>query len=343
MLPHLSVRIGNRQIRHQLLHMSCYLIDIFHTVIDIVYLPLSCAFPFDCFTYHLVIIFHNICLDRHTVIRCFLQYTHIANTDQAHMKCSRDWSRCKCQYIYIFLQFLDFFFVLNTEPLFFIDDQEPQIFEFQVFTQYPMCSDNDIYQSLFRILDRLFLLCRCTESAHQVNPHRELFHTLYECPVMLLCKNRCRNQIDYLLTLLYSFECRTDCNLRLTKSNIPTDQTIHDLMTFHIFFYSLDRHHLIFRLFKRKHLFKFSLPYCIFSVDITILLLSCRIQLHQISCNLFYGTAHPGLGPIPLLGSQLIQLWFLCIGTGIFLYQIQLCCRDIEIPALCIRDFHIIF
>ena len=159
---------------------------------------------------------------------------------------------------------------------------------------------------------------------------------------MLLCKDCCRNQIDHLFTLLYCFECRTDRNFCFSESDIATDQTVHDLVTFHIFFHSLDRHHLVFCLFKREHLFKFPLPDSIFSIDITILFLSRRIQLHQIPCNLFYRTAHLCLGPVPFLRSQLVQFRFLGIGTCIFLDQIQLRCRDIKISALCIRNFHII-
>ena len=205
-----------------------------------------------------------------------------------------------------------------------------------------MCSDDNIYQPLFRILDCLLLLRRRTESAHQIDPHRKVFHTLHERPVMLLCKDCCRNQIDHLFTLLYCFECRTDRNFCFSESDIATDQTVHDLVAFHIFFHSLDRHHLVFCLFKREHLFEFPLPDSIFSIDITILFLSRRIQLHQIPCNLFYRTAHLCLGPVPFLRSQLVQFRFLGIGTCIFLDQIQLRCRDIKISALCIRNFHII-
>ena len=101
--PHLSVCIGNRQIRHQFLHMSCHFSYILDTVIDIVHLSLAGNFSFDCLPDHLIILLHHIGLDRHPVNWCFFQHTHVTDSDQAHMKGSRDRSCRKRQYIYIFL------------------------------------------------------------------------------------------------------------------------------------------------------------------------------------------------------------------------------------------------
>ena len=110
----------------------------------------------------------------------------------------------------------------HTKPLFLIDDQKPQIFEFHILRQHPVCSDHDIHQSLFQHPRPSFSAAPVygtgTSDPH---PHREIFHPLYKCIVMLLCKNRCRHQIDYLLTLLHCFECRTDCNLRLAIIQHP--------------------------------------------------------------------------------------------------------------------------
>lgn len=76
------------------------------------------------------------------------------------------------------------------------------------------------------IFDGFFLLCRCTETAEQVHTYRKLFHSLNKSIINLLCKNRCRNEIDYLTALLHRFKCGTKCNLCLAVADIPAHKTI---------------------------------------------------------------------------------------------------------------------
>ena len=131
-LLHLPMGVFHRDIRNQLLDVACYLRYILHPVIDIVYLPLPSAFSLDRFSYHLVVILHDIGLDRHPVVGGFFQHAHIPDSDQAHMKRPRN-RRCRqSQYIHIFLQFLNLFLMLDTETLLLIDDQKSQILEFQI-------------------------------------------------------------------------------------------------------------------------------------------------------------------------------------------------------------------
>ena len=167
--------------------------------------------------------------------------------------------------------------MLNTKTLFLINDQKSQIFEFQIVTQHPVGSDHDIYQTFFRIFNSLLLLCRSSKSAHKIHSHRKIPHTLLECMIMLLCKNRCRHKIYNLLTLLHRLKGCTNCNLSLTVSHISADQTIHNLRAFHIALYCFDCKKLIFGLFERKHFLKFLLPDSIFPIDKPLLILSCRV------------------------------------------------------------------
>ena len=124
-----------------------------------------------------------------------------------------------------------------------------------------MSPDQNIHQTFFQILDCLFLLAGGTEPAQKIHAHRKILHPLYKCIVMLLCKDRGRNQINHLFSLLDRLKCHTDRNLRLPIAHISADQPIHDLRALHILLCRLDRLQLILRLFKWKHLFKFCLLY----------------------------------------------------------------------------------
>ena len=91
MLRHLPVGINYRGIRHQLLHMMSHLLNVLHAVVYIVNLTAPGQFPVHGLPDHLIVVLHNIGLDRHTVHRRLLQHAHVADTNQTHVK--RSWDR----------------------------------------------------------------------------------------------------------------------------------------------------------------------------------------------------------------------------------------------------------
>ena len=102
-LAHLSVGKCHARLRNQFSDLIGDLFNVVDTIVYIIHLTTACQFPADRLPYHLIVIFHDIRLDRHTVVRRFFQHTHVTDSDQAHMKGSRDRSCRKRQYIYIFL------------------------------------------------------------------------------------------------------------------------------------------------------------------------------------------------------------------------------------------------
>ena len=196
-----------------------------------------------------------------------------------------------------------------------------------------MCSDNDIDLTLFKLLYRLFLLRRTSETTHQIHIHRKILHPLRKRIVNLLCQNGCRSKIRYLLAVLHRLEGCTDCNLRLAVAHIPANQSVHYFMTLHISLCGFNCKNLILSLIKRKKLLKLSLPHRILAEGIAVLLLTLGVQLHQISCNLLYRTSDTVLRPGPFLTSKLVELWFSGILSGIFLYHVKLGGKNIEIGA----------
>ena len=159
---------------------------------------------------------------------------------------------------------------------------------------------------------------------------------------MLLCKNRSRDQIDNLLVLLHCFKCCPDCNLCLSKSHISADQTVHDLLTFHISFGRFDCKPLILRFLKWKHFFKFLLPDRVLLIDKSFFRLPHRIELHQIFGDLPDRRLNLALCTMPFLSPKLIEFWLFRICTGILLDLVKLCGKNIKISTISIRNLHII-
>ena len=196
-----------------------------------------------------------------------------------------------------------------------------------------MCSDDDIDLTLFKLLYRLFLLRRTSETTHQIHIHRKILHPLRKRIVNLLCQNGCRGKICHLLAVLHRLEGRTDCNLRLAVAHITANQPVHYFMALHISLCGFNCKNLILSLIKRKKLLKLSLPHRILAEGISVLLLTLCVQLHQVSCNLLYRTSDTVLRPGPFLTSKLVELWFSGILSGILLYHVKLGGKNIEIGA----------
>ena len=104
-------------------------------------------------------------------------------------------------------------------------------------------------------------------------------------------------------------------------------------MTLHISLCGFNCKNLILSLIKREKLFKLSLPYRILAEGVSVLLLTLGVQLHQVSCNLLYRTSDPILCSCPFLTAKLVELWFSGILSGILLYHVKLCGKNIEIGA----------
>ena len=65
--------------------------------------------------------------------------------------------------------------------------------------------------------------------------------SLCKCIVMLLCKDRGWYEIRHLFSIVYCLKCCTDRYFCLAIPDISTDQSVHDLLAFHIPFRIIDR------------------------------------------------------------------------------------------------------
>ncbi len=189
----------------------------------------------------------------------------------------------------------------NAEALFLVYDQKPQILKGNVLAKKPVRSHYNVGHSFFQVLDCDFLLFRAYKSGKHFHRHRIMAHAVKECMVMLLCQNRRRHKEGDLLSFLHRLECRTDSDLRLPKSYVPADQTVHNPIRFHILFHILNGTQLIIGFFKFELLFEFPLPDGIRQILISLLLLSGYIKLYQIRRDILHRAADLCLciGPFP--------------------------------------------
>ena len=128
MLLHLSVCKCDLRLRNERCDPVRDLDDRIDPVVDVVDLSAPRQLPADRLAHHLLIVLHDVGLDRHALLRRFLEHAHITDSDQAHMKRPRNRCRCQGEHVDVRLELLDLFFVCDTEPLLLIDNQKAEVF-----------------------------------------------------------------------------------------------------------------------------------------------------------------------------------------------------------------------
>ena len=72
MFVHLPVGEHDVCLRHQSRHMVCHLVDVIDTVVDIIYLSAPRQLPVNRLAHHLVVVLHDVGLNRQAIHRRFL-------------------------------------------------------------------------------------------------------------------------------------------------------------------------------------------------------------------------------------------------------------------------------
>ena len=342
-LLHLAMGKGHVRLRHQPGNPGSHFHNLIHPVEHIIHLPFPGQLPIDGFPHNFFIIFHHVSLYGHTVHGRLLQHAHVPDANQAHMEGPGNRGGRQGKHIHIFLHLLDFFFMSHAKPLLLVNNQKTQILKYHVFGKYPVGANHNIHHAPLQILCGLFHLAGRTEPAHQIHPHREVLHPLDKVIVMLLGQNRGGHQVYHLFSILNGFKCRPDGNFRFSVAHVSADQPVHDFPAFHITFGSLNGQLLVFGFIKGKQLFKFFLPYRVFSIGKAIRLLAHRVQFHQFFRNFLHRAFHPASGPAPFLSVQPVDFRLFGLCACILLNGFQLSGQYIQGAPLIIFDFHIIF
>ena len=132
MFMHLAMGKCHVCLRYQLCHAVGDLIYIVDPVIDVIDLTAPGNFPADRLTYHLLIIFHDIGLNRGSVHGSLFQNAHVTDPYKTHVKSSWNGSGCQGEHIHILLQALDLLLMCHTEALLLIHYEESKILVFYI-------------------------------------------------------------------------------------------------------------------------------------------------------------------------------------------------------------------
>ena len=132
---HLAVGDANGHIRQEGLEFVFHLFDGRDAVVDEEDLAAPPLFAHNGIADDAGVVFGHIGLDGETVGRRRFDDAHFPQVDQGHVQRPRNGRRAQGQDIDIGGPGLPFFFLGNAEALFFIDDQEAQVLELDLFIE----------------------------------------------------------------------------------------------------------------------------------------------------------------------------------------------------------------
>ena len=122
----------------------------------------------------------------------------------------------------------------DAEPLLFVDDEQSEVPELDVFRQQPVRSDDDVDFAGGQIGEHLFLLGLRAEAAHHVDPHRKTGKALAERLLMLKRQHRRRREERDLFSVHHGLEARAHRDFGLAVADVAAQQAIHRRLRFHV-------------------------------------------------------------------------------------------------------------
>ena len=155
---HLTVCVSDIQFRQCRMQDDSNLFHIFHTIMQPEYLSAAPYFGAHSFNENAFFISHHVCLDRYSVTRRFIQYTHVSDPAHCHVQGTRDRCSCQRQHIYVLRECFQFFLLTYPETLFFINNQKSEVMENDIFGYKPMRAYHNVNFPASQAADNLLLL-----------------------------------------------------------------------------------------------------------------------------------------------------------------------------------------
>ena len=175
----------------------------------------------------------------------------------------------------------------HTEFLFFVHNEQPQIFEIHIFAQDAVGADEDIDFAFLEPLQRLFLLFGTFKAVDVIDGDRKIFQPFRKGFKMLHYQDGGGHQYGHLLAVGHRFKSRPDGNFGFTEAHIAADKPVHGMLLFHVVFNRLRGLYLVGRVFVNKTGFQFGLQVAVRLKSVSLHGFSFGIQFNEVAGNVF--------------------------------------------------------
>ena len=224
------------------------------------------------------------------------------------MQRARYRSRGHAQNVHVVFEHLDLLLVLHSETLFFVQNEQAEIFENDVFPEQSVRGDDNArFARFYAVEDALYPL-----SGHQTRQKVYLYTERREAfgksIVVLLTKYRGGRKERRLLAFDDGLEYGAHRDFGLSEAHVAAQQAVHDLALFHILFYLRYRYELIVRFVVREIVLEFFLPDGVGGIFISFGAEPFFVKGYEIGGHFLHRTAHALLDALEFLTAELIEL-----------------------------------
>src|SRR3989442_13226989 len=142
---HLSVANSQTRLRYQAFDERCNRFDGFHPVVYEKSLSATAKFKFNCRFDNVLRKLNDLSLDRQPIAWRSFNQGHITQSAERHVERTRNGCSRKRQYVNALLEMFQSFFVSHAKALLFVNNNNAELLEFNVFRQQAMRADNYVY------------------------------------------------------------------------------------------------------------------------------------------------------------------------------------------------------
>ena len=224
------------------------------------------------------------------------------------MQRSRNRRRRESQRIDVDRQLRQLLLGRHAEFLLLVDNQQPQIAEYDLFAQNLVRADQDVDTASFEVGADLRHLFGRFGAVEILDPHGEVAQTLRKRAVVLQGENRRRHQHGDLLAVHGRLERCADRHLGLAEAHVAADQPVHRLVGLHVL---LDGRHgrlLVGRVLPLERRLQLVLQIAVGRKCESLAGLAFGIEGDQLARNILDGLLGGVLELLPCAVAQLVDL-----------------------------------
>ena len=178
-----------------------------------------------------------------------------------------------------------FFLYAYSKFLFFINDEQPEVFKLHRLAHQFVRADNNIDIAGFEFAQNLICLLRRASATQVIHLYGEAFEALGKGFVMLKREYGSWYKHRHLLIVRRGFHGGTNGDFGFTKPHIATHQSVHGALLFHVRLHLLGYLELVRCILVSKTCFEFLLHKTIGAESKSLLLLTLSVETNQVARN----------------------------------------------------------
>ena len=184
-LAHLAVADDDAGGGDELLDLCGDFVDGLDAVVDEVDLAAALELDFDGGADELLVELGDDGLDGHAIAGRRFDHAHVAQADERHVQRARDGRGGHGEDVDFAAHLLEAFFVADAEALLFVDDEEAEVVELDVFREQAVRADEDVDAAVLDLLEDELLLFGRAEAGDHFDVDGELAEAAFEGLEML--------------------------------------------------------------------------------------------------------------------------------------------------------------